>query len=78
MQFMLVDTRAVFVATKEKFEKRYGKPSQQDPVSDYWETGNWENVSITFMWDLNEYESIILERTDNKTSAEFQDLSICK
>lgn len=78
MQFKLADSRAIFVETKEKFEKRYGKPSQQDPASDYWETGNWENVSISYMWDLNEYETIVLERRDNETSAEFQDLSVCK
>lgn len=78
MQFKLADSRAVFVKTKEKFDKRYGKPSQQDPASDYWETGNWENVSISFTWELNEYETIVLERRDNVTSAEFQDLSVCK
>ena len=78
MQFKLADSRAVFVKTKEKFDKRYGKPSQQDPASDYWETGNWENVSISFTWELNEYETIVLERRDNETGAEFQDLSVCK
>lgn len=78
MQFKLADSRAVFVETKEKFEKRYGKPSQQDTASDYWETENWENVSISFTWDLNEYETIVLEHRDNETIAEFQDLSVCK
>jgi len=78
MQFKLADSRAVFVETKEKFEKRYGEPSQIDSASDYWETENWENVSVSYMWDLNEYETIVLERRDNETSAEFQDLSVCK
>ena len=78
MQVKLDDWRAVFVSTKEKFEKRYGKPSQQNPASNDWETGNWENVSIAFTWELNEYETIILERSDNETTAEFQDLSVCK
>ena len=78
MQFKLSDSRAVFMETKEKFEKRYGTPSQQDSASDHWETENWENVSISFAWELNEYETILLERRDNETSAEFQNLSVCK
>lgn len=78
MQFRLADSRADFIKTKEKFEKRYGNPSQLDSASGYWETENWENVSISFTWELNEYETIILERRDNETIAEFQDLSICK
>ena len=78
MQFKLADSRAVFRETKDKFEKRYGKPSQLDSASDYWETESWENVSISFIWDLNEYETIVLEHRDNESTAEFQDLSVCK
>ena len=78
MQFKLAASRAVFRETKDKFEKRYGKPSQLDSASDYWETESWENVSISFIWDLNEYETIVLEHRDNESTAEFQDLSVCK
>lgn len=78
MQFKLADSRAVFEKTKAKFEKRYGNPSQLDSASDYRKTENWENVSISVTWELNEYETIVLERRDNETIAEFQDLSICK
>lgn len=78
MQFKLADSRTVFMETKQKFEKRYGKPKRLDSRSDNWETGNWGNVSIAFMWDLNEFETIVLEHRNNETSAEFQDLSICK
>ena len=78
MQFRLADSRAVFLKTKEKFEKRYGNHSQLESTSDYWETENWENVSISFTWELNDYETIVLEHRDNETIAEFQDLSICK
>ncbi|MDH3635100.1 MAG: hypothetical protein OES20_10375 [Gammaproteobacteria bacterium] len=78
MQFKLADSRAVFVETKKKFEKRYGKPRQLYSESDYWETENWENVSVSFIWDLNESETIALEHRDNNSIAEFQDFSVCK
>ena len=78
MQFKLADSRTVFAETKEKFEKRYGKPKRLDSRSDNWETENWENVSIALIWDLNEFETIVLEHGDHGTRAEFQDLSVCK
>ena len=78
MQFKLAASRAAFMETKKKFEKRYGKPRRLDSESGNWESENWENVSIAFMWDLNEFETIVLEHRDNETSADFQDLSVCR
>jgi len=78
MQFSLEDSLEVFVKTKEKYEKRYGEPTPLDNTSDYWESENWENVDIAFIWDLNESETILLKHSKKGTSAEFQDLSVCK
>jgi hypothetical protein len=78
MQFSLDDSLEVFVKTKEKYEKRYGEPTPLDNKSDYWESEHWENVDISFIWDLNESETILLKHNKKGTSAEFQDLSVCK
>ena len=78
MQYNLSDSLEVFVKTKEKYEKRYGKPSRQDSKSDDWESENWEYVDISFIWDLNESETIVLSHSSNGTHAEFQDLSVCE
>jgi hypothetical protein len=78
MKFSLDDSLEVFVKTKEKYEKRYGKPDSLDYVSDYWESENWEYVDISFIWDLNESETIVLAHSNNGTVTEFQDLSVCK
>ena len=74
LKFRLADSRAEFVKAKRKFEKRYGKP--EGPHG--WESTNWEDVEISFIWDLNESETILLTRSANKTSVEFQDLSVCQ
>jgi hypothetical protein len=74
MKFRLAASRAEFVKAKEKYEKRYGKP---DGPND-WEAANWEDAEVSFIWDLNESETILLTRSGNETGAEFQDLSVCK
>ncbi len=78
MQYSLDDSLAVFMKTKEKFEKRYGEPTPLGYKSDYWESENWEHADISFIWDLNEYETIVLTHRYKRTSAEFQDLSVCR
>ncbi len=74
MKFRLAESRADFVKVKQKYEKRYGKPDG----SDAWESANWEDVDVSFIWGLNESETILLTHSNNQTSAEFQDLSVCK
>ena len=74
LKLRLADSRANFVKTKEKYEKRYGKPDGLDA----WESANWEDVDVSFIWGLNESETILLTHRNKQTSAEFQDLSICK
>jgi hypothetical protein len=74
MKFSLAESRADFVKVKQKYEKRYGKPDG----SDAWESANWEDVDVSFIWGLNESETILLTHSNNQTSAEFQDLSVCK
>ena len=78
MKFSLENSLEVFVKTKEKYEKRYGEPTPLDYKSDNWESENWEYVDISFIWDLNESETIVLTHSKNGTHAEFQDLSVCK
>ena len=78
MQFSLDDSLEVFVKTKEKYEKRYGEPTSLDSKSDSWESENWEYVDISFIWDLNESETVVLTHSNKGTSAEFQDLSVCQ
>jgi len=74
LRLRLADSRADFVKVKDKYEKRYGKPDGLDA----WEFVNWEDVDVSFIWGLNESETILLTHSNNQTSAEFQDLSICK
>jgi hypothetical protein len=74
MKFRLADSPAEFVKAKEKFEKRYGEAEGPDD----WESANWEDAEISFIWDLNESETILLTRNGTGTGAEFQDLSVCK
>ena len=74
LRLRLADSRADFVKVKDKYEKRYGKPDGLDA----WESANWEDVDVSFIWGLNESETILLTHSNNQTSAEFQDLSICK
>ena len=78
MQYSLDDSLEEFVKTKEKYEKRYGEPTPLDNKSDHWESENWENVDISFIWDLNESETILLTHSNQGTSAEYQDLSVCE
>lgn len=78
MQFRLADSRAVFLQTLEKYEKRYGKPEGLNDGSGHWKSGNWEAVDVSLIWHLNESETILLTHGKNGTSAEFQDVSVCK
>jgi len=78
MQFSLDDSLEVFSKTKGKYEKRYGEPTPLDYKSNYWESEHWDDVDISFIWDLNESETILLTHSKNGTSAEFQDLSVCE
>jgi hypothetical protein len=73
LKFRLADSQAEFVKAKKKYEKRYGKPEGPDD----WDSTNWGDVEISFIWDLNESETILLTRSASETSAEFQDLSVC-
>jgi hypothetical protein len=73
LKFRLAGSLAEFVKTKQKYEKRYGKP---DGPGD-WKSLDWEVADITFIWELNESETILLTHANNETSAEFQDLSVC-
>ncbi len=77
MRFSLDDTLEEFVKTKEKYEKRYGKPTSLGSKSDNWDSETWENIDTSFIWDTTEYETILLTHTTNGTIAEFQDLSVC-
>ena len=77
MKFSLDNSLEAFVKTKEKYERRYGEPAPLEYKSDNWESGNWKYVDISFIWDLNESETILLTHSKNGTSAEFQDLSVC-
>ena len=74
MKFGLADSRMEFAKTKQKYEKRYGKPEGLDD----WESANWEDTDVSFIWDLNESETILLTHNSNGSSAEFQDLSVCQ
>ena len=78
LKLRLADSRADFVKTKEKYEKRYGEPTPLDSKSDSWESENWEYVDISFIWDINESETVVLTHSNKGTSAEFQDLSVCQ
>jgi hypothetical protein len=74
LKFKLEDTPAQFDKTREKYEKRYGNPE----VLNDWGAENWEDAEVALMWDLNEFETILLTHGSAGSSAEFQDLSVCK
>jgi hypothetical protein len=74
LKFKLGDSAALFDKTREKYAKRYGNP---DILND-WGSENWDEADIALVWDLNESETILLTHGSDGTSAEFQDLSVCK
>jgi len=74
MKFRLADSRLEFVNTKQKYEKRYGKP---EGLGDR-DSANWDDADVSFLWVLNESETILLTHNRTGTSAEFQDLSVCQ
>ena len=78
MKFRLAGSLAVFMQAREKYEKRYGKPEGLDYVSDNPESESWENADIFLLWDINEFETVLLTHGKNGTSAEFQDVSVCQ
>lgn len=78
MQFSLDDSLAQFVQTRKKYEKRYGKPNRLDYASSDGESGKWEDVDMSLIWDLNESETIVLSHDKNGTTAEFRDVSVCQ
>lgn len=77
MKYRLDDTPAAFAMTLEKYEKRYGKPEGLNPLVEARESANWQDVVVALIWDVNEFETILLTHDDSGTSAEFQDLSVC-
>jgi hypothetical protein len=78
MKFRLGDSHAAFEKTKEKYERRYGKPESSGQVSDERENENWQAVDVSLIWLINESETILLTHGNNGTIAEFQDISVCK
>ncbi len=78
MRYSLDDSRAQFLKTKEKFERRYGEPTPLYSNSDYSDSTAWDNAQIFFMWDLGESETILLTHDSDGTRVEFQDLSVCE
>jgi len=74
LKFRLEDSPAQFDKTRQKYEKRYGNP---DVLND-WGSENWEDADVALIWDLNESETILLTHGSDGSSAEFQDLSVCK
>ena len=78
MQFRPGDSLEQFEQMRDKFEKRYGEPTPLKPVPDYLESSRWPDTEVAFIWDLNEYETILLQHDRDGTRAEFQDLSVCE
>lgn len=78
MKFRLADSLAVFMQAREKYEKRYGKPEGLDYILDNPESESWEDADISLLWDINEFETVLLTHGKNGTSAEFQDVSVCQ
>jgi len=77
MKFRLSDSLAEFRQTREKYERRYGKPEGIGQAPDDWENGNWETSAVSLVWMVNESETILLTHGDQGTVAEFQDVSVC-
>ena len=77
MQFRPGDSLEQFEQLRKKFEKRYGEPTPLNTAANYRESATWDDVDVSFIWDLNELETILLKHDRNGTRAEFQDLSVC-
>jgi hypothetical protein len=74
LKLKLEDSPAQFDETREKYARRYGNP---DVLND-WGSENWEEAEVALVWDLNESETILLTHGSDGSSAEFQDLSVCR
>lgn len=78
MRFRLDDSLQAFVETRQKFERRYGEPTALQPQADFYDAAAWADAEVSFLWDVNESETVLLMHSGSGTSAEFQDLSVCR
>lgn len=78
MRFTLDDTLEVFAKTRKKFERRYGEPTPLQAQADLPDSAAWTDTEVSYLWDVNESETVLLTHSVSGTSAEFQDLSVCK
>ncbi len=78
MRFRLDGSLEAFAETREKFERRYGEPTPLQPQADSYDTAAWAEAEVSFLWDVNESETVLLTHSGGGTSAEFQDLSVCR
>ena len=74
MLYRLADTHEEFVATRHKFERRYGTPEGVDAGS----SENWRNADVSLIWHISDSETILLQHDRSGTVAEFQDVSVCQ
>ena len=78
MKFRLLDTHDEFVATKTKFERRYGTPESSGDVVAADSSEDWQNTDVSLIWSISDTETILLEHDRDGTTAEFQDVSVCQ
>jgi hypothetical protein len=78
MKFGLPDSAQEFARTLAKFERRYGEPEGLERAASYLNPGKWDDAEVSLIWNLNEFETILLTRDAEGARAEFQDVAVCR
>jgi len=78
MKFRLPDSRDAFIEARKKYASRYGEPEGADSAASDSTSTDWADVDVSLIWYLSESETILLNHDSAGTSAEFQDISVCK
>ena len=77
MRYRLPDDPESFVQTLQKLESRYGEPEGLGDSFAYTHSKDQQDAKLTAIWNLNEYEPVLLIRDQNGMQVEFQDVSVC-
>lgn len=77
MRYRLPDDPASFAKTLRKLERRYGEPEGLGDSSAYRDSIDQPGAKLTAIWNLNEFETILLIRDQSGMHVEFQDVSVC-
>lgn len=78
MRYRLPDDPASFARTLQKLERRYGEPEGLGDSFALPDSIDRPDETLTAIWSLNEFETILLTRDRSGIHVEFQDVSVCR